>query len=39
MQFTGLLGVHFISFLLLFFSFKNPLVLLAMKTSQMNAPK
>ena len=39
MQFTGLLSVHFSFFSLAFFFFKNPLVLLAMKTRQINAPK
>jgi hypothetical protein len=39
MQFTGLLSVHFSSFYFAFLFLKNPLVLLAMKTRQINAPK
>jgi hypothetical protein len=39
MQFTGLLSVHFTSFSFAFLFFKNPLVLLAMKTPQINEPR
>jgi hypothetical protein len=39
MQFTGLLSVHFSSFSFAFLFFKNPLVLLAMRTRQNDPPE